>query len=608
MIAKPDRLQPNDPLIGRTVLGRFEILRPLARGGMGVLYLARTRGAQGFVRPVVVKRLGMDATPDAIKMFVREAHVMASLHHPNIVQAIDFNSEGDEYLLVMEYVEGYSLARWAKFVKESKRSFDVQAAVQVVIDVLEALAHAHALVGVDGHTAGVIHRDVTPSNVMVSTEGHVKLLDFGIARVEHDKTVEGPEGPTIKGKFAFLAPELLSDGEPSASSDVYSAALVLHELLLGRNEFAADDLTTTLVNVAKKIPTRIDAVRSDVPAAIGAVLERALEKDPKLRYATANELAAALRAARGVDSEQVRASMVRQIREDFFSPSMLTAMQGFDVQTLAKAWQTSGAVTTAKAVMAAEQPTLTEAFSPALDGGTSVAPASYANVIDASRPSGPNIEITSSGPDRTSPTQRPPRTPEPEERGSKGGGLVLAAWVAAFAAVAALGAAALVLYRTQNSGGQGFVVVEGQTNGTTPATTDAGVASNEPVADSGATTIDDSGATAGDPGPARALGPQRRAVSADEEARLTGQFARYRPRVEACARRFASEASETRIEAIRFAVDRAGTVRAAELLPEGSGATALGACVIGVARGARFSSSESGLTFRLPLSLRIAPR
>jgi serine/threonine protein kinase len=602
--AKPERPQMPDPLVGRVVLGRFEILRPLARGGMGVLYLARTRGAQGFVRPVVVKRLGMDATEDAVKMFVREAHVMASLHHPNIVQAIDFNSEGDEYLLVMEYVEGYSLARWARFVKEVGRAFDVQAAVQVVIDVLDALAHAHMLVGVDGASAGVIHRDVTPSNVMVSTEGHVKLLDFGIARLEHERTAAGPEGPTIKGKFAFLAPELLGDGEPSASSDVYSAALVLHELLLGRNEMAADDLTTTLVNVAKKIPTRIDEVRADVSAALGAVLERALRKDPKDRYATASELAAALRAVRGADTEKVRAAMVQQIREDFFSPMMLTAMQGFDVQTLTKAWQTTAPGAQVNAAIA-EQPTLTESLPPALDGGTKVAPINYPSVIEASRPSGPSIEIAD-GPDRTRPTVKPKAAASTqEEPAQKGSGLVLAAWAAAVAAIAALGAAALVLFRTQQGGGQGFVVVEGQSgqNGVGAASVDSGAE----LVDAGAGSVADSASTASSSG-ASAGDPPRRPAPSDEETRLTVQFARYRPRVEACARRFAAEASDTPIEALRFSVDRSGAVRSVSLVPEGASTSGLGGCVLGVARGARFAPSVTGLTFRLPLSLRVTPR
>jgi serine/threonine protein kinase len=334
-----EQLLANDPLIGRTVLGRFEVLRPLARGGMGVLYLARTLGAKGFVKPVVVKRLGTDTSDEMLRMFVREAQVMAHLSHPNIVQAIDFNREGSQYLLVLEYVEGYTLGRWAKFMRANGREFPVQFAVQIVLDVLEALAYAHGLTAQDGSPATVIHRDVTPSNVMLSTDGHVKLLDFGIARLEHERSAEGPDGPTIKGKFAFLAPEVLAGDPPTANSDVYSAAVMLHELLVGRNEFAAEDLSATLVNVVKHRPSRLDAMRADVTSELAAVIEHALEKVPSLRFATAQEFAAALRAARGADPQHVREALVAQLRQDFFDPKLVESMGGYDLRTLAHAWQ-----------------------------------------------------------------------------------------------------------------------------------------------------------------------------------------------------------------------------------------------------------------------------
>ncbi len=598
-----EHLLANDPLIGRTVLGRFEVLRPLARGGMGVLYLARTLGAKGFVKPVVVKRLGTDTSDEMLRMFVREAQVMAHLSHPNIVQAIDFNREGSQYLLVLEYVEGYTLGRWAKFMRANGREFPVQFAVQIVLDVLEALAYAHGLTAQDGSAATVIHRDVTPSNVMLSTDGHVKLLDFGIARLEHERSAEGPDGPTIKGKFAFLAPEVLAGDPPTANSDVYSAAVMLHELLVGRNEFAADDLSATLVNVVKHRPSRLDAVRADVSSELAAVIEHALEKVPSLRFATAQEFAAALRAARGADPQRVREALVAQLRQDFFDPKLVDAMGGYDLRTLAHAWQSEPtprpsitAVDPASPNAQEQRATLPEVrpkrapvalrddAAPREQGTSASAPKVTAHT-ESSHP-------TNSSTIGAATTE----SPRPEEPANKGGGLALAAWAAVLAAVAALGAAGLVLYRSQTtSAQQGFVVVEAN----------AGAAANDNVHPDAA-VIEASDASAIER-EASATEPPRAAASRDQAARLTAQFARNRAAIEGCVRDH-HEASATDIEAIRLALDASGAVRDARLVPAEAEQSAVGACVLGVARATRFAPMAEAVTFRLPLAMHVRGR
>lgn len=589
MTVRVDSPLLNDPLIGRTVLGRFEVLRPLARGGMGVVYLARTLGAKGFVRPVVVKRLGMDTTKETLRMFVREAQVMANLSHPNIVQAIDFNREGSQYLLVLEYVEGYSLGRWAKFLRASGRDFPVQYAVTVTLDVLEALAYAHGLASPDGSPAAIIHRDVTPSNVMVSTDGHVKLLDFGIARLEHEQSAEGPDGRTIKGKFAFLAPEVLA-GEPhTGNSDVYSAAVMFHELLVGKNEFAAEDLSSTLAKVVKHRPSRLDDVRPDVSKAIADVIEHALEKTPALRFANAQEFAAALRAARGADPQEVREAMVAQVRQDFFDPKLVESMGGFDLQTLASTWKT--------------EPTPRASITP-----SDVPPAP--EPIGDQRPTMPEVKGRSRRPppnelaetkeirlgpthtdssDKPNPSASSAVEPRPE---GKGGSLAIAAWAAAVAAVAALGAAGFVLYRSINGGAQqGFVVVEanGASDRSGPDAQGAQGVIEPRAADAATHSARDASAH-------HARAPQ------DEAARLTAQFAGHRAQIEACVRQADGGLSAA---AVRVRIDREGAVTSAALDPESAAASAAGACVLDVVRGLRFGRTEVSDSVRFPLDVRV---
>ncbi|MFO0559669.1 MAG: protein kinase [Polyangiales bacterium] len=591
-----DKMLANDPLIGRTVLGRFEVLRPLARGGMGVLYLARTLGAKGFVKPVVVKRLSTDTTDEMQKMFVREAQVMAHLSHPNIVQAIDFNREGKQYLLVLEYVEGYSLARWAKFMRSMGREFPLQFAVQIVLDVLEALAYAHGLTASDGSPASVIHRDVTPSNVMVSVDGHVKLLDFGIARLEHERSAEGPEGPTIKGKFGYLAPEVLAGEPPTTNSDVYSAAVMLHELVAGKNEFAADDLSATLVNVVKHHPTRLDVLRRDAPTALADVVEHGLEKVPSLRFATAQAFATALRGSRGADPQRVREAMVAQIRRDFFDPKLVESMAGSDLQTLASAWQSEPAP---RASITSEHPS-----EPAAPEARATLPEVRPKRARPVAETLPAPAPAQGSPAHTQSSEPFISQPEPsssnvlrgaESSGDKSTGMNIAAWAAVLAAVAALTAAGMVLYRSQSAPAQqGFVIVEANQSAATSS--DAQSPAN-PAPERDAASASTSGESASSAG--------RAATSAnrDEATRLTAQFARHRAELEACAREHRDERAE--IEAIRFVLDRSGAVQSAEVQPESAAQSALGACVAGVARRARFAPMESAVTFRLPVALRM---
>ncbi len=326
-------------MIGSVVLGRYRIVRPLAKGGMGVVYLARHEGASGFARPVVVKRMVAELMGEdtMTRMFKREAQLMSMLRHPGVVGVLEFGEEDGAYLMGIEYVHGFHLGQWARFYRKIHGPFLPEVATHIVIKVLEALHYAHELHGEDGEPLGIVHRDVSPSNVLIDVEGHVKLADFGIARSrEH---TEHTEENTIKGKMPYLAPELFRRGKPSGATDTYACAVVLHELLLGYNEFRGPDVATTVSRVLELVPQRLDQVRDDVPRALGEVIATALGKDPTYRYKTAEEFARALREARGTSDEVVNSQVKKLIKRDFLDARISDVLEVPSLSELEGAWK-----------------------------------------------------------------------------------------------------------------------------------------------------------------------------------------------------------------------------------------------------------------------------
>src|ERR1700689_378094 len=223
-----------DPFVGRKVLGRYRVVRSIGRGGMGLIYLARVEGAAHFVKPAVVKRAAPDLLakePSLLQIMGREARIMSHLNHPSIVRVIDFAEEDGAYLLVLDYVSGFHLGQWHRFMRGSGRSFPIDLGIHIVCKVLDALHYAHTTRGPDGTLLGIVHRDVSPGNVLLDVDGSIKLSDFGIARMHSDQTETTSQPSLLKGKFAYMAPELLSRAVPSPATDLYAAAVVLHELL-----------------------------------------------------------------------------------------------------------------------------------------------------------------------------------------------------------------------------------------------------------------------------------------------------------------------------------------------------------------------------------------
>jgi eukaryotic-like serine/threonine-protein kinase len=279
---------------GATKLGHYELLHPLGAGGMAEVFKARAVGPGGFEREVVIKRIlpayGRDE--DFVRMFADEARILGLVNHPNVVQALEFGEEDGTLFLALEYVDGPSLSRILRALRAANRRMPPAVAGYIAREICRALDYVHRLEDETGVRLDVVHRDVTPSNVIVTPWGGVKLLDFGVAKFA--SAVRSTREGTVKGKPAYLAPEQLQGKPIDGRVDLFALGIVMHEMLSLQHLFTGDsDLQTAKKIMEMKIP-RLRAHRTDVPEELERIVMRALERDRQQRFATAAEMARAL--------------------------------------------------------------------------------------------------------------------------------------------------------------------------------------------------------------------------------------------------------------------------------------------------------------------------
>jgi len=280
--------------------GKYEVLELAGEGGMAKVYRGQTHGAAGFVRPVAIKRVlaPLSQNPEFLKMFVEEARVVSELEHPNIAQIHDFDRDrAGEYYLVLEWVDGLTIAEWREAYRKNGQQTPWHLVAAIGIEVLKALHAAHVRVDRSGSPAPIFHRDVTPQNVMVSKCGVVKLTDFGLARAMDRSSITKPG--FVKGKIAYLAPELTYEADPSAQTDLFSVGVVLWEVLAGEKLFKGKDPLKVVGTIrGMEIPSLAE-MRQDIPTRLREIIGRALRREPIDRYTTAHtmgrDLAALLR-------------------------------------------------------------------------------------------------------------------------------------------------------------------------------------------------------------------------------------------------------------------------------------------------------------------------
>ena len=275
-------------------LGQYEVLARLRAGGMGTLFLGQRRGVEGFSRYVAIKVIHGHLASDAsfVKMFIDEAMLASRIVDPNVVQVEEFGCEDGTYFLAMEYVHGFSLAQMVHTLKREKRGLTVDVVVHLAAAAAAGLHAAHETTGENGAPLGVVHRDVSPHNVLVSTRGHVKLIDFGIA-----KTTGGPAATatgSLKGKIAYMAPEQAFGRSVDRRADVYALAILVWELLAADRLFEADNDLALLELVRRPHVPSLRSRRPDVPAALEEVLRAAMQPDRDKRTRDADTFRSAL--------------------------------------------------------------------------------------------------------------------------------------------------------------------------------------------------------------------------------------------------------------------------------------------------------------------------
>jgi serine/threonine-protein kinase len=282
-----------------TAFGKHRLLRKLGTGGMAEAYLAEQPGPGGVVRTVVLKRvLPHLAEEEAFtRMLVNEARLAARLHHPNVARTYDLGQHDGTVFLTMEYVDGVELATLTERAEHrAKGPLGPGPCVRIALDLCAGLHHAHLATDSLGRALGLVHRDVSPENVMISREGVTKLIDFGVAKA----TALGGDtrtGAGAKGKHGYMSPEQARSDALDARSDQFSVGVILWELLTGRRLFLRGPDYLTMRAVVEDEAPPIGSLRSGVPAAIDRVVEQALEKDPDERYPSCEALADDLEAA-----------------------------------------------------------------------------------------------------------------------------------------------------------------------------------------------------------------------------------------------------------------------------------------------------------------------
>ncbi len=273
--------------------GRYCLIERIGRGGMAEVFRAVAEGVEGFRRVFVIKRLRPEksASVELTRMFCDEARLSALLHHPNIVQVYDFGQIHGTYFLAMEYLRGKDLAVVMKAIRAVKSAVAAPIAAHIAHQVATGLHYAHTLARVDAKPLGIVHRDVTPSNIMLQRTGAVKVLDFGIAQATNLARQVETGGGRVKGKLAYLSPEQVRLEELDARSDVFALGVVLWEMLTGQRLFVAENDFLTMRGVLTQPIPAPSSKRPSVPAALDAIVARALERERARRYASAQDLA-----------------------------------------------------------------------------------------------------------------------------------------------------------------------------------------------------------------------------------------------------------------------------------------------------------------------------
>lgn len=314
--------------------GRYQLLEPLAQGGMAEVFLARSVGLEGFEKRLVIKRILPDLArnPRFVSLFIHEAKLSVALTHPNIVQVFELGKVDDDPYLAMEFIHGADLTHVLRALRRDERRMPFAIAAAIGAAISRGLAYAHARRTTEGVPLHIVHRDVSPHNVMVSFEGEVKLVDFGIARLAATPETEGADphsvasqqagvsaaaDPPRGGKFAYMSPEQAQGERLDGRSDLYAVGIVLYEMLAGRRLYEGSPEEKLRALTSGVLPD-IQAQNPDVPDDLVAIVHRALALDRNARYPTGTELEEDLRAFQYRHAARAGGPQIAALMKDLF--------------------------------------------------------------------------------------------------------------------------------------------------------------------------------------------------------------------------------------------------------------------------------------------------
>jgi hypothetical protein len=292
--------------------GRYELLRRLGSGGMAEVFAAKTFGAEGFVKDVVIKRIlpAFSEDPDFVQMFINEARLAARLQHANVVQIFDFNHVDGIYYIAMELVDGLDLRSMFGTSRRRAIPVPVRLAVHVGVETLKGLHYAHTRSD-NGKPLGLVHRDISPHNLLVSFAGEVKITDFGIAKAA--AIASATRSGAVKGKLAYMSPEQIRSAPVDARSDLFSLGVVLWELLAGQRLYQADSEGELFAKVRRADVPQLRPLGAELPPDLERVVGKLLAPEPDQRFQSAAEALGELSRFAGVDDALQVASYLRKL-------------------------------------------------------------------------------------------------------------------------------------------------------------------------------------------------------------------------------------------------------------------------------------------------------
>jgi serine/threonine protein kinase len=301
---------------GQRTIGRYAMCAEIAAGGMATVHLGKLLGPVGFSRIVAIKALHPQFAkdPDFLSMFLDEARLAGRIRHPNVVSVFDVVSRQGELFLVMDYVPGETLARLARAARAQNERVPLPVALAVVAGALDGLHAAHEAKDESGAPLGIVHRDVSPQNILVGTDGAARILDFGVAKAVG--RMQATRGDQLKGKLAYMAPEQLMRGPLDRGADVYAASIVLWELLTRERLFQGDDEISTYKLALDAVVRPPSEVLAELPQMLDAIVLKGLARNREDRFSTARDMARALEATGLLASDREVGDWVERVAQE----------------------------------------------------------------------------------------------------------------------------------------------------------------------------------------------------------------------------------------------------------------------------------------------------